>query len=343
MTATRVTSLITFIAGSAGLVMLTLDAPIVVPIAGGAIVVGSAILLSRHFWRESDRKRKQELATYARTLGTETAKLAGVGQSSQVEVTERLTSLGLRHDAFSKGVLEYVTQLELDVRELEERLESSDREAIKHRDDVLSQLSGVIGIHSTLQPRIPYPSFGGWAISGDCAQRLVRLILLRRPTWIIEAGSGLSTLLAAQALELIGGEGQIISLEHEKKWLERSSSLVADHGVTHRSTIVHAPLVDAHIGLDVFRWYDLTGVTLPEQAEIIFIDGPPKATGPLARYPALPLLFENLSSDGLLLMDDAARPEERAAVDRWKEEFPGIEITFHGDSKGSVEVHKGPA
>jgi hypothetical protein len=115
---------------------------------------------------------------------------------------------------------------------------------------------------------------------------------------------------------------------------------VAEHGLSHRSTIVHAPLVDVHIGNELFRWYDLTGVSLPDQAEIIFVDGPPKSAGPLARYPALPLLFERLSSDGVLLMDDAARSEERAAVDRWNEEFFGIEIRFHADAKGSVEIHK---
>jgi len=337
MTATRITSLITFIAGSAGLVMLSSGEPIIVPIAGAALVVGSAILFSRHFWRESDRKRKQESAAHTSLLRSEVDKLT---ESHLRPHTDQLNNLSLRVDGFSRGILEYVAQLELDVKELEERLESSERQVVKHRDDILSQLSGVIGVYATLRPKVPYPPFGGWAISGDCAQRLLSLILVRRPTRIIEAGSGLSTLLAAQALELIGGEGHVISLEHEKKWLDISVSMLVEHGVSHRATVMHAPLVDTKIGDELFRWYDLTGVSLPDQAEIIFVDGPPKATGPLARYPALPLLFEHLRSDGVLLMDDATRPEERAAVERWNEEFPGIEITVHGDTKGSVEIHK---
>ena len=344
MTSTRLTTLITFVAGTAGLVMLTLDRPITVPISGAALVIGSAILFARHFWRESDRKRKQELATYARTLSTETAKLAEDGRNSQAEVTEHLTSLGLRQDAFSKGVLEYVTQLELDLRnartELSKRFDSSDRQAIKHRDKGASQVAGVIGVYSTLKPKTPYPSFGGFAISGDCALRLLSLIFTEKPRWIIEAGSGLSTVLVAQALELIGGEGHVISLEHEKKWLDLSNTMLAEHNVSHRATIVHAPLVDTQIGDEVFRWYDVTGAPLPDQSQIIFVDGPPSATGPMARYPALHKLYDHLAETGVLLMDDADRPDERSAVERWKEEFRDLDIVYHADSRGTLEIRK---
>jgi predicted O-methyltransferase YrrM len=202
---------------------------------------------------------------------------------------------------------------------------------------------GVIGVYATLKPDLPYPPFGGWAISGDCARRLVELVMTVRPSSVIEAGSGLSTLLIAQALEIVGGDGRVVALEHEKQWMDRSTALLALHGMAHRADISHAPLVEIDLEGERFNWYDLSEVSLPTDAEIIFIDGPPKATGPLARYPALPLLIDRLVPGGVILLDDAHRPDEKAAVQRWQAEIPGLNVIFYSDSKQTVELRKGQA
>jgi predicted O-methyltransferase YrrM len=334
MDATRLISLAVFVVASVGLAIVGRGDSWPLTVAGAFLMVGSAMVFFRHFWRESDRKRKQDLAAITRSFGT-------AGADTQQALQEGLASVSHRVDGFSKGILEYVTQLEMDVAALQKRWEKSDRDALRHRDDILTQVSGVMGVYATLKPEVPYPTFGGWAIGGDCAQRLVALIMSTRPTSVIEVGSGLSTILIARALELVGGEGRVVSLEHEKRWLEETSALIASHGVEHRVTLVHAPLVETAIGNESFPWYDLTGVELPERAQLIFVDGPPKATGPLARYPALPMLHGRIDEGGTLLMDDATRPDERAAVDRWAAEFPDLAIRFHSDSKGTVEIVKG--
>ena len=348
MSSTRLTSAAVFVLASGGLVLLAAgeDWPLVV--LGAVLVAGSAVLMTRHFWRESDRKRKQELASNQRTIANEISRVSeqvatpGSGLQGEIEAVAK------RVDVFTHGVMEYVSQLEIEVDDLRQslpkdigkRLDVMKRTAERDRDNVLTQVSGVIGVYSTLQPSIPYPSFGGWAIGGDCAQRLVSLIFSLQPRWILEAGSGLSTILAAQCLERIGGDGLVISLEHEEKWLEETRSGLAQHGLSHRSQIHHAPLADVELGGEQFRWYDISSAELPDEVGLIFIDGPPKAAGPLARYPALPLLYERLAEGGVILMDDAARTEERSAIDRWKSEFPSFEFQYHSDSKGTVEITK---
>ena len=108
-----------------------------------------------------------------------------------------------------------------------------------------------------------------------------------------------------------------------------------------RVELVHAPLVETTIRDSKYAWYDLAEVQLSEPAQLMFIDGPPKTSGSLARYPALPMLYDHLDVGGVLLMDDASRPDETEAVERWKVEYPELSVTVHRDTKGTVEVIKG--
>lgn len=348
MSPTRLTSAAVFVVASGGLILLVVgeDWPRIV--LGAVLVAGSALLMTRHFWRVYDKKRKQELATTQRTIANEISRVSDQIALSGSSLETDIATVSKRVDTFTQGVMEYVAQLEIDVGDLrqgiladiDKRLTAMQRTSDKDRDKLLTQISGVIGVYSTLQPSIPYPSFGGWAIGGDCAQRFVSLIFALKPRWILEAGSGLSTILAAQCLERIGGDGMVISLEHEKHWLEETRAGLARHGVSHRSRIHHTPLVEVDLEGEQFRWYDLSTVELPDEIEVFFVDGPPMATGPLARYPALPLLYERLSQAGVIIMDDAARSDEGAAIERWKTEFPSLSFQYHSDSKGTVEITK---
>lgn len=331
MTSTRFVTLVAFVLGTAGMVMLSTGETLAMTIPGAMLVVGSAIALARSFWREGDRRGKREASATAKTVET-------MVSNTNAEIAE----VSRKVDVFTRGVLEHMAQLELDQeaneRQLRKRLDNSERLANKRRDSLVTQVSAILGLYQRFQPKAPFPPFGGWAIGGECAHLLVSLVLTKRPAWVVEAGSGLSTLLMAHALESLGEEGMIISLEHDKVWLDKSQAMLDEHGVGRRVRLVHAPLVDVSIGGEVFSWYDLSGADLPDSIDLLFIDGPPEATGPLARYPALPLLFERLTAGATVVLDDAAREGERAAVQRWQYELPGLEVRFHRDSKGTVEI-----
>jgi glycosyltransferase involved in cell wall biosynthesis len=56
--------------------------------------------------------------------------------------------------------------------------------------------------------------------------------------------------------------------------------------------------------------------------ETVPFDGPPSPTCPRARYPALPLLEQQLGPEARVVLDDAHRPDELAILDAWNTEFP---------------------
>lgn len=371
MNATRLTSLFVLIAASAGLAMLVINDDWLVVLAGAVLVVTSALVLSRHFWRAGGMRWKRESAELMRSIAVELATLRTQVQETGAVHRRVLDELAMRTDAFSRGLLEYQAQIELDIenqrldienqREVFEdelrslradlreavldqnrRFELADERATKRNVALVGELSGVLAVYEVLKPMQPYPPFGGWAIAGDCARRLVDSIMTESPRWIVEAGSGLSTVLVARTLQLIGGEGQLISLEHDEAWREKTQMLVDEHGVSQHCRIVYAPLVELDVGEERYMWYDLSEVDLPEAIDLLFIDGPPKAVGDLARFPAIPLLYDRLSQGAVILMDDADRPDERKAVSRWQSDYPNLDPTWHRDTKGTVQLTKGP-
>ena len=276
--------------------------------AGAVLAVGAAIAFLRHLWRETNRKRANELAKAISKLGTNLENL----ESRVVSLEAKLPS-------------------RKDIQKVQSTLEN----------EVVTQMSGVIGVYSSLSPSFPLVPFGRSAIAGDCALRLVRLVMALKPRWVIEAGSGLSTVVIARALELVGEGGVVISLEHKVEWAEDTRAMLAEQGLQQHSRVILAPLVPTEVGTEEFLWYDLTEVTLPDEIGLLFVDGPPGSSGAMARYPALPLLFDRLKPGGVVVLDDANRSEEQSIVRRWRAQFPGLSVRFHKDLKGTAELLRG--
>jgi hypothetical protein len=55
---------------------------------------------------------------------------------------------------------------------------------------------------------------------------------------------------------------------------------------------------------------------------VLVVDGPPTATGDLARFPAIPLLRERLAPDAVIIMDDLIRDSDQRVADLWRELLP---------------------
>ena len=65
------------------------------------------------------------------------------------------------------------------------------------------------------------------------------------------------------------------------------------------------------------------------------VDGPPEASGPLARYPAVPLLHPHFAKRARVILDDGARPDERVIAERWKNEHGASECEYLDLEKGA--------
>jgi hypothetical protein len=70
----------------------------------------------------------------------------------------------------------------------------------------------------------------------------------------------------------------------------------------------------------IYRWYDkdlLRHEIVSQKVDVLIVDGPPAKTGDEVRCPAIPVFFDRLANQAIVLVDDAGRPEERATVRRW--------------------------
>ncbi|MGH3392414.1 MAG: class I SAM-dependent methyltransferase [Actinomadura sp.] len=202
-------------------------------------------------------------------------------------------------------------------------------------DATYARLAAYADLQEWIQPRAPMPSLHGWAISPDVLHLVVEAIWRKRPKVIVECGSGSSSIWLGYAVQRLGA-GRVIALEHDERYLQISRDLVRAHGMEDVVEIRHAPLEPWPDGEREYAWYEASALEDLADIDVLLVDGPPGATGPQARYPALPLLFSRCSSDVTIVLDDGNRPEERAASDRWMVEFPELERTLH---KGGSSAH----
>ncbi len=187
-------------------------------------------------------------------------------------------------------------------------------------DDLFRQLEALQGLYVELDLTKSMAATRGWAASPDFLLEAARHALSSKPNVILECSSGTSTMVLARCMQL-NGAGHVYSLEHDPHYAAQTRVLLARHDLSAWATVLNAPLTQRRIGDDNWLWYD-TEALPPLAFDMLSVDGPPQATGKLARYPAGPLLFPRLSPDAAVFMDDADRPDERAILDRWKKEFP---------------------
>jgi hypothetical protein len=170
----------------------------------------------------------------------------------------------------------------------------------------------------------------GWAISPDLGLLLARLVDRHVYDLIVEFGSGASTELLARLRQRQRKAAILrnVAFEHELGFFDASKRLIEAAEVSDFVELVHSPLRDyATPDRERFSFYSC-GDKLAELASmvpgrgrriLVFVDGPPGGTGPLARYPALPLVLDNFKGTGIdVLIDDYNRKDEAEVVERWK-------------------------
>lgn len=164
------------------------------------------------------------------------------------------------------------------------------------------------------------PPMGGWAASPDLLVLLVALLRERRPACVVETGSGISTLYLALAAEKYGIDCRIVSLEHNETFGNGTRELLRRHGVEHRAEVRMAPLRPTSLTGHPTEWYDEEALADLADIGLLLVDGPPEATGPDARFPAVPLLRDRLAQRCVVIMDDHIRASDRHAAELWRED-----------------------
>ncbi|KQM84124.1 class I SAM-dependent methyltransferase [Agromyces sp. Leaf222] len=221
----------------------------------------------------------------------------------------------------------------LPMRELKELREStlptvvsSLRRAITRADlNGYEQLIAWTELREHLDPAAPFmPPLRDWAASPDALRVLVRYVDETRPTLVVECGSGSSSVWLGYSVQRVGG--RLVALEHDAGYAERSRRLVAEHGLGDVVDVRLAPLEPWRPEPDAPSqpWYAAAALADLDGIGLVFVDGPPAATGPHARYPAVPSLLARCVPGARFVLDDAARDEERELGERWLAENPSL-------------------
>ena len=198
---------------------------------------------------------------------------------------------------------------------------------------LFSQLEALAWLRDELELQRPLPPTRGAATAPDALLELVRIIDRTEPAHILELGCGVSTIVMAARLKS-AGKGSVVALEHEARYAEATRAELRAQGLEDVATVVDAPLTDVRIGDADWRWYTLDA-GVPERVDVLFVDGPPAGTGPLARYPAVPLLLDRLAPGATVLVDDGDRPDEQEMVRRWESEIEGLAARHRPFAKGA--------
>ena len=186
----------------------------------------------------------------------------------------------------------------------------------KKFENQFSQIESLLSIYNSL-PNLKFlPATRGWAGSPDFLSKITETILKEKPSFILEAGSGVSTIVIGLALQL-NKKGKSISLDHEMFYFENTKKNIQLNEIGDTSIVKHCPFRDYKYFDEEWKWYETENLNLNKKIDMLIIDGPPRITQFLARYPAIPLLHGYFADRILILLDDSNRDDEIITINKW--------------------------
>jgi len=180
------------------------------------------------------------------------------------------------------------------------------------------QIEALLSIYNSL-PNLKFmPATRGWAGSPDFLNKIIEIILKQKPRFVLEVSSGVSSILIGLALKM-NNSGKALSLEHDPLYAEVTRRNIKNNDIENISTVFDSPINPTLIDGETWKWYETKDLTFPDKIDLLIIDGPPRTTQNLARYPAIPLLYPYFSDNVIILLDDAKRPDEIIIIEKWIE------------------------
>ena len=175
------------------------------------------------------------------------------------------------------------------------------------------QLEALLGLYHHLSPGVQLPPLRNHAGSPDFLNLLIEILERKRPKVIVEAGSGVSSMVISEWLMKNAPETVHFALDHEEKYADLTRQRVRNPN----TQVIHAPLRNYPLDGTGYQWYDLDQIPIEDKIDLLIVDGPPAPLHQYARYPALPLLSDKMADGATLILDDCIRESEREIVRRW--------------------------
>ncbi|SMX98912.1 Methyltransferase domain-containing protein [Brevibacterium iodinum ATCC 49514] len=182
------------------------------------------------------------------------------------------------------------------------------------------QTEALLQLLPKITPRWLLPPLGRWALDARAMLHLAQIFEDKRPSRVLELGSGTSSVWMGYLAEKLGA--QIVSVEHDEEFAERTEELLGLHGLNDVVTVKRAPLEPLRLGDVDYAWYATGALSDLEDVDLVLVDGPVGSTNRWARYPAVPMLWAALARDAVVVLDDSPRADEEDALDAWTAEYP---------------------
>jgi predicted O-methyltransferase YrrM len=195
-----------------------------------------------------------------------------------------------------------------------------------------AQVEALLGLHALVRPSAALPPSRGWAAAPTTLLTLTDWVRRLRPELVVECGSGLSSICVGSVLKQLG-HGRCVSLEHEEEFAAKTRADLERHGLSDVVEVRVAPLVDVDVDGGTQPWYDPQAVADLRDIGVVFVDGPPGTVAPHARLPVVEMLRDRCRPGAVLVLDDAARGEEREIIEKWTE-LGLTELASSGQEKG---------
>ncbi len=171
---------------------------------------------------------------------------------------------------------------------------------------------------------------------------LLNDIIVNKRRNIIEFGSGISTIYISKVLSDYNVDANFISIEENSQWAEIVSQIIDQNKLSFKPRIILSPLKPSRLALNDLNWYDeqlLSSEIFNYKFDLVVIDGPSawKPGQELARFPAIPFLFKNISENVSIFLDDAKREGEQKIQNLWKQTF-GYSFDIFNDDFALVQI-----
>ncbi len=199
-----------------------------------------------------------------------------------------------------------------------------------NQNHIFHQVEASQQLFEFIHPRLPLPLTRNWVASPDLILNLYYLILKNKTKTIVELGSGASTIYLSYLIEQHQLDTKILSIDHDRKYAEKTRILLNDHQLSSYASVNYYPLNEK-------GWYQLETNDIPDNIDLLIVDGPPTFNIPNARNYALSAFEKNLSSNAIIVVDDADRTEGKAMINEWQR-HPKIVKTEHLFTEKGTEV-----
>lgn len=205
--------------------------------------------------------------------------------------------------------------------------------------DETRQVEALLQLQRHVDPIAPLPPSGRWAMDARSLLHLCHVIEDVEPRRVLELGGGTSTIWLGYLLSNYGG--RLVSVDHDETFAALTAEAVDRHGLGSVVDVRCAGLSPVQLKDGPHEWYGEDAFHDVEEVDFLVVDGPPGNIGHGARYPALPVLFDRLASDCIVVLDDSERPDEQEALQSWLAEYPDFEVRDQGVSRLCVLQRRG--